>query len=46
MDKRVVVTGMGIWSCLGTDVDTVKQSLLNNSFGFGGTNSALIISKI
>lgn len=35
MDKRVVVTGMGIWSCLGTDVDTVKQSLFNGVSGIG-----------
>lgn len=25
--KRVVVTGIGIWSCLGTDVEKVKDSL-------------------
>ena len=35
MDKRVVVTGMGIWSCLGTDVDTVKQSLFKGVSGIG-----------
>lgn len=35
MDKRVVITGMGIWSCLGTDVDTVKQSLFNGVSGIG-----------
>ena len=27
MEKRVVITGMGIWSCLGTDLETVKNSL-------------------
>lgn len=35
MDKRVVITGMGIWSCLGTDVDTVKQSLFKGVSGIG-----------
>lgn len=25
--KRVVITGMGIWSCLGTDIKTVEESL-------------------
>jgi len=25
--KRVVITGMGIWSCLGTDLDSVTQNL-------------------
>ena len=24
---RVVITGMGIWSCLGTDLNSVAQSL-------------------
>ena len=27
MERRVVITGMGIWSCLGTDLATVKASL-------------------
>jgi len=27
MERRVVITGMGIWSCLGTDLETVKNSL-------------------
>ena len=27
MSNRVVVTGIGIWSCLGTNVDEVKASL-------------------
>ena len=35
MERRVVVTGMGIWSCLGTDVDTVKESLYNGKSGIG-----------
>ena len=29
MERRVVITGMGIWSCLGTDLETVKNSLYN-----------------
>ena len=35
MDKRVVITGMGIWSCLGTDVDAVKESLYTGKSGIG-----------
>lgn len=27
MSRRVVVTGMGIWSCIGQDLQTVKKSL-------------------
>ena len=27
MERRVVITGMGIWSCLGTDLNTVKETL-------------------
>ena len=26
-DRRVVITGMGIWSCLGTTLDAVRDSL-------------------
>lgn len=33
MKNRVVITGMGIWSCLGTDLDTVRDSLYNNKSG-------------
>lgn len=33
MAKRVVITGIGIWSCLGTDVDTVKESLYKGKSG-------------
>ena len=33
--KRVVITGMGIWSCLGTDVNTVKESLYAGKSGIG-----------
>ena len=31
--RRVVVTGMGIQSCIGTDLETVKQSLYNTTSG-------------
>lgn len=33
MDKRVVITGMGIVSCLGTDVETVAKSLYEGRSG-------------
>ena len=35
MTKRVVITGIGIWSCLGTDIETVKQSLYEGKSGIG-----------
>ncbi len=35
MSKRVVITGIGIWSCLGTDIDTVKKSLYEGKSGIG-----------
>ena len=35
MSKRVVITGMGIWSCLGTDIETVRQSLYEGKSGIG-----------
>ncbi len=35
MSRRVVITGMGIWSCLGTDLDTVKHSLYTGKSGIG-----------
>ena len=31
--RRVVITGMGIWSCLGTDLETVRQSLYEGRSG-------------
>ena len=31
--RRVVITGMGIWSCLGTDRETVKESLFQGKSG-------------
>ncbi|MBQ6203332.1 MAG: beta-ketoacyl-[Prevotella sp.] len=33
--RRVVVTGVGIWSCLGTDVASVKESLYQGKSGIG-----------
>lgn len=35
MAKRVVITGMGIWSCIGTDIETVKSSLYEGKSGIG-----------
>ena len=32
---RVVITGMGIWSCLGTTLEEVKDSLFNGKSGIG-----------
>lgn len=33
MDRRVVITGMGIYSCIGTSLDEVKQSLYEGKSG-------------
>ena len=33
MDHRVVITGMGIYSCIGTNLDEVKQSLFHGKSG-------------
>ena len=35
MSKRVVITGMGIWSCLGTDIEMVRHSLYEGKSGIG-----------
>ena len=35
MERRVVITGMGIWSCLGNNVDEVKNSLIEGRSGIG-----------
>lgn len=35
MGRRVVVTGIGIWSCLGTSLEDVKVSLYNGKSGIG-----------
>lgn len=33
MERRVVITGLGIWSCLGTNLDEVRQSLYEGKSG-------------
>lgn len=33
MEKRVVITGMGIYSCIGTSLEEVKNSLYNGKSG-------------
>lgn len=33
MENRVVITGMGIWSCLGQSLDEVRQSLYDGKSG-------------
>lgn len=33
MNRRVVITGMGIWSCIGTSLDEVKDSLYKGKSG-------------
>ena len=33
MDRRVVITGMGIWSCIGTSLEQVQQSLYEGKSG-------------
>jgi len=33
MERRVVITGMGIWSCLGTTLDEVRESLYHGKSG-------------
>ena len=33
MNRRVVVTGMGIWSCIGQDLQTVTESLRQGRSG-------------
>ena len=35
MDRRVVITGMGIYSCLGTSLNEVKESLYKGKSGIG-----------
>lgn len=35
MGRRVVITGMGIWSCLGKNLDEVRDSLYNGKSGIG-----------
>lgn len=35
MARRVVITGMGIWSCLGTDIESVRNALYSGTSGIG-----------
>ncbi len=35
MESRVVITGMGIYSCIGKNLDEVKDSLYNGKSGIG-----------
>jgi len=35
MERRVVITGMGIWSCLGTSLAEVSESLRSGRSGIG-----------
>lgn len=35
MSRRVVITGMGIWSCLGTNKEEVRKSLYQGKSGIG-----------
>ncbi len=35
MNRRVVITGMGIWSCLGKNLEEVRQSLYAGKSGIG-----------
>jgi 3-oxoacyl-[acyl-carrier-protein] synthase-1 len=35
MNNRVVITGLGIWSCLGTSLDEVRESLRSGRSGIG-----------
>lgn len=39
--RRVVITGVGIWSCLGTNIEEVKDSLYNGKSGIGLDSSRL-----
>ncbi len=35
MSRRVVITGMGIWSCIGKNKEEVRESLFNGRSGVG-----------
>lgn len=35
MNRRVVITGMGVWSCLGTTIEQVAESLKAGKSGIG-----------
>lgn len=40
--RRVVITGMGIWSCLGKSTDEVRQSLYEGKSGIGIDQDRLV----
>ena len=40
--KRVVITGMGIWSCIGTSLDEVAESLRMGRCGIGNDPSRTV----
>ncbi|MBO7427192.1 MAG: hypothetical protein J6U08_00595, partial [Paludibacteraceae bacterium] len=33
MERRVVITGMGVYSCLGKNLEEVRESLYNGKSG-------------
>ena len=35
MNRRVVITGLGIWSCLGNNIEEVRNSLFKGKSGIG-----------
>ena len=35
MNRKVVVTGIGAWSCIGTNIDTIRHSLYEGKSGIG-----------
>lgn len=42
MSRRVVITGIGIWSCLGKNVEEVKDSLILGRSGIGIDNDRTV----
>lgn len=42
MTRRVVITGMGIWSCLGTNIEDVRKSLYEGNSGIIVDNDRLV----
>lgn len=42
MSGRVVITGMGIWSCIGKNKEEVKKSLYNGKSGIGLEKERLV----
>ncbi|MDR0725077.1 MAG: hypothetical protein LBF59_03590 [Prevotellaceae bacterium] len=46
MKRRIVITGMGNMNIPAEKVNKSFDAFLSNSFGFGGTNSTLIVKNI